>query len=61
MQIFRAATINNAREFKIDSQVGTIEPGKIRQPDPTEKITIGKRADAYDTISIVWLAREGGF
>jgi imidazolonepropionase-like amidohydrolase len=28
-QILRAATINNAREFKIDSQVGTIEPGKI--------------------------------
>ena len=28
-QIFRAATINNARKFKIDSQVGTIEPGKI--------------------------------
>lgn len=28
-QIFQAATINNAREFKLDSQVGTIEPGKI--------------------------------
>lgn len=28
-QIFRAATINNAREFKLDSQIGTIEPGKI--------------------------------
>jgi hypothetical protein len=28
-QIFRAATINNAREFKLDSQLGTIEPGKI--------------------------------
>ena len=27
-QIFRAATINNARRFKIDSQVGTIQPGK---------------------------------
>ena len=28
-QIFQAATINNAREFKLDSQLGTIEPGKI--------------------------------
>jgi hypothetical protein len=28
-QIFKAATINNAREFKLDSQIGTIEPGKI--------------------------------
>src|SRR3984957_12869997 len=28
-QIFRAATISNAREFKLDSQLGTIEPGKI--------------------------------
>lgn len=28
-QIFRAATINNARKFTIDSQVGTIGPGKI--------------------------------
>jgi imidazolonepropionase-like amidohydrolase len=29
VQIFEAATINNAREFKLDSQLGTIEPGKI--------------------------------
>ena len=28
-QIFRAATLNNAREFKLESQLGTIEPGKI--------------------------------
>ena len=28
-QIFKAATISNAREFKLDSQVGTIEAGKI--------------------------------
>jgi imidazolonepropionase-like amidohydrolase len=27
-QIFRATTINNAREFKLDSQVGTIEPAR---------------------------------
>ena len=28
-QIFKSATISNAREFKIDSQVGTIEAGKV--------------------------------
>jgi imidazolonepropionase-like amidohydrolase len=28
-QILRAATVNNARTFKIDSPVGSIEPGKI--------------------------------
>lgn len=28
-QIFEAATINNAREFKLESQLGSIEPGKV--------------------------------
>jgi imidazolonepropionase-like amidohydrolase len=42
-QIFKAATINNAREFKIDSQVGTIEPGENSQSHPTKKLAIGKR------------------
>jgi imidazolonepropionase-like amidohydrolase len=28
-QIFKAATINNAREFKMESQIGTIEPGRL--------------------------------
>ena len=28
-QIFKAANINNAKEFKLDSLMGTIEPGKI--------------------------------
>jgi imidazolonepropionase-like amidohydrolase len=28
-QIFRAATVSNAREFKLESQTGTIEPGKV--------------------------------
>jgi imidazolonepropionase-like amidohydrolase len=53
-QIFQAATINNAREFKIDSQVGTIEPGKIAnlillKESPLEKV------DAYDSIVTVWV------
>ncbi len=53
-QIFRAATISNARKFKIDSQLGTIEPGKIAnlvllQKSPLESV------DAYDSISTVWV------
>jgi imidazolonepropionase-like amidohydrolase len=53
-QIFRAATINNARQFKIDSQVGTIEPGKVAnflllKKSPLESL------DAYDSIVTVWV------
>jgi imidazolonepropionase-like amidohydrolase len=53
-QIFRAATINNAREFKLDSQVGTIEPGKVAnllllRKSPLESL------DAYDSIVTVWV------
>jgi len=53
-QIFKAATINNAREFKLDSQVGSIEPGKIAnlvllQKSPLENV------DAYDRIVTVWV------
>jgi hypothetical protein len=53
-QIFRAATISNAREFKIDSAYGTIEPGKIAnlvllRQSPLESIR------AYDSISMVFV------
>jgi len=53
-QIFRAATISNAREFKIDSAYGTIELGKIAnlvllRRSPLESV------DAYDSISMVWV------
>ncbi len=53
-QIFRAATLNNAREFKLDSQLGTIEPGKIAnlvllKQSPLESV------DAYNTVSTVWI------
>src|SRR5580698_10561794 len=51
-QIFRAATIGNAREFKLESQIGTIEPGKVANlvlmtKNPLETI------DAYDSITTV--------
>ena len=53
-QIFKAATINNAREFKLDSQVGSIEPGKIAnllllRKSPLESV------EAYDSIVTVWV------
>lgn len=53
-QIFRAATINNAREFKIDSQVGTIEPGKIANLVLLRKSPL-ESVDAYDSIVTVWI------
>jgi imidazolonepropionase-like amidohydrolase len=53
-QIFRAATISNAREFKLESQVGSIEPGKIAnlvlmKHSPLETV------DAYDSITMAWV------
>ena len=53
-QIFKAATINNARKLKLDGQLGTIEPGKtanflILSKSPLQTL------DAYDSISTVFL------
>jgi imidazolonepropionase-like amidohydrolase len=53
-QIFKAATINNAREFKLESQFGSIEPGKVAnlvlmRQSPLETV------DAYDSIATVWV------
>jgi hypothetical protein len=53
-QIFRAATINNAREFKIDSQVGTVEPGKVADLLLLKKSPL-ESLDAYDSIVTVWV------
>jgi imidazolonepropionase-like amidohydrolase len=53
-QIFRAATINNAREFKLDSQLGTIEPGKIANLVLLKKSPL-ENVEAYDTIVTVWV------
>jgi len=62
-QLFRAATLNNARTFGLDAQVGSIEPGKVAnlvlmKTSPLEDIR------AYDSIVTVWVggrqvAREG--
>jgi imidazolonepropionase-like amidohydrolase len=53
-QIFRAATINNAREFKLDSQLGTIEPGKIANLVLLKKSPL-ESVEAYDTVVTVWV------
>ena len=54
VQIFKAATINNAREFKLDSQLGTIEPGKIANLVLLKKSPL-ESVDAYDSIVTVWV------
>jgi imidazolonepropionase-like amidohydrolase len=53
-QILTAATINNAREFKLDSQVGTIEPGKVANLVLLRKSPL-ESVDAYDSIVTVWV------
>jgi len=53
-QIFKAATINNAREFKLDSQIGTVEAGKVANLVLLRKSPL-ESLDAYDSISTVWV------
>ena len=53
-QIFKAATINNAREFKLDSQLGSIESGKIANLVLLKTSPL-KSVDAYDRIVTVWV------
>jgi imidazolonepropionase-like amidohydrolase len=53
-QIFRAATINNAREFKMESQLSSIEPGKIANLVLMKKSPL-ETVDAYDSITTVWV------
>ncbi|MCC6073302.1 amidohydrolase family protein [Massilia sp. GCM10020059] len=53
-QVFRAATINNARTFRLDAEVGTIEKGKkanllLMKMSPLQDLA------AYDNIVTVWI------
>jgi len=53
-QIFKAATISNAREFKMELQLGTIEPGKIANLVMMKKSPL-ESVDSYDSITTVWV------
>jgi len=53
-QIFHAATINNAREFRLESQIGSIEPGKIANLVLMKKSPL-ESVDAYDSITTIWV------
>lgn len=53
-QIFKAATINNARTFKLDARVGTIETGKAANL-LLMKMSPLKDLAAYDNIVTVWV------
>jgi imidazolonepropionase-like amidohydrolase len=53
-QIFRAATMSNAREFRLDREVGSIAPGKIANLVLLRKSPL-ESVDAYDTIVTVWV------
>jgi imidazolonepropionase-like amidohydrolase len=53
-QVFKAATINNARTFKLDAQVATIEKGKnadllLMRTSPLKDIA------AYDSVVTLWV------
>src|SRR5437868_9917603 len=53
-QIFQAATINNARQFRVDAGLGTIEPGKIANLLLLKKSPL-QDINAYDSIVSVWV------
>ncbi|MGZ5198317.1 MAG: amidohydrolase family protein [Telluria sp.] len=53
-QIFKAATINNARAFRLDAQLGTIEPGKTAHLLLMKQSPL-KDMRAYDSIVTLWV------
>ena len=53
-QILKAATIDNARAFRLDSQFGTIEPGKIANLLLLKKSPLAS-LEAYDSITMIWV------
>jgi len=53
-QIFKAATINNARAFHLDKDLGTIEPGKVANLVLMKESPL-KDIRAYDTVDTVWI------
>lgn len=53
-QIFKAATINNARSFHLDQDVGTIEAGKVANLVLMKESPLAD-VRAYDTVDTVWV------
>lgn len=53
-RIFRAATLDNAKRFRLDRDVGSIEPGKAANLVLMEKSPL-ESLDAYDSIVTVWI------
>jgi len=53
-QIFKAATINNARTFHLDKELGTIEPGKVANLVLMKESPL-KDIRAYDTVDTIWI------
>ena len=53
-RIFRAATLDNAKRFNLDKDVGSIEPGKAANLLLMEKNPL-QSLDAYDSIVTVWI------
>lgn len=53
-QIFKAATLSNARAFKLDADLGTIEPGKVAN---LVLMKMSPLADihAYDSVALIWV------
>jgi imidazolonepropionase-like amidohydrolase len=53
-QLFEAATLSNAKAFGLDTQIGTIQPGKranlvVLRRSPLESV------EAYDQVQAVWI------
>jgi len=53
-RIFRAATLDNAKRFHLDNDLGSIEPGKAANLLLMEKSPL-ETLDAYDSIVTVWI------
>jgi imidazolonepropionase-like amidohydrolase len=53
-QIFRAATIENARAFRMEGECGSIEPGKLANLLLMKESPLS-RPEAYDSITTVWV------
>lgn len=56
-QILKAATIDNARAFHLDGEIGTIEPGKIANLILLRESPLAS-VHAYDSIVTVWIRGE---